>query len=207
MEISISRALVQINLIEARIEKKIEESKFCGVVQGEKSKTINNIDIKGLADDATSNYQSISGLIERRDEIKRKLIASNASTFVNIGGVEYTVASAIEKKSSIQFQKKLYNAMRAQFVNNNNKVVSENQKVEFRLQEQLDQMAGSDKDKSASMQGYADVYRSNNEYNLVDPLGLKSKIEELETHIDDFISEVDIVLTESNGINTIEVEG
>ena len=46
-------------------------------------------------------------LISRRNKIKSAIIMSNAKTVVEVAGKQMTVAEAIDKKSSIEYEKEL----------------------------------------------------------------------------------------------------
>lgn len=46
-----------------------------------------------------------------------------------------------------------------------------------------------------------------NEFEIIDPLNVKQQIEKLSNRIEEFESEVDAVLSESNATTFIEVQG
>ena len=50
-----------------------------------------------------------------------------------------------------------------------------------------------------------DTFMKNNKADLIDPLGLEAKIKELSEELDNFETNVDWVLSESNGRTTITV--
>ena len=54
-------------------------------------------------------------MIKRRNQIKSAIIASNAVTMVEVAGVRMTVAEAIDKKSSIGYEKELLARLSEQF--------------------------------------------------------------------------------------------
>jgi cupin superfamily acireductone dioxygenase involved in methionine salvage len=134
---------------------------------------------------------------------------SNAVTKVTIADVEMTVADAIERKTSIVYEQTLLNTLKRQTMNSKSTVATENQKVEIRLDQQLNQMFGNDNVSAKTSEGaiaYAKEFRNQNEFELIDPLSIDKEIEKLEKGIDDFLSEVDYVLSTSNALTEIEIE-
>ena len=71
----------------------------------------------------------------------------------------------------------------------------------------VEQNLGSDsKNKTKEVEEVTKVIVEANELKVIDPLKVSKKIEALETKIEIFESEVDIVLSESNSSTMIEVE-
>ncbi|MFB8733012.1 hypothetical protein ACEQPO_01165 [Bacillus sp. SL00103] len=52
---------------------------------------------------AKADDQSIQALIKRRNAIKSAIVVSNATTTIDVAGVNMTVAEAIERKTSIEY--------------------------------------------------------------------------------------------------------
>ena len=144
--------------------------------------------------------------INRRKQIKEAVVNSNAKTIVTIAGKEYTVASAIERKKSIKYEEELLHQLRVQYSNSLRTVNDNNERMENNLDKQISQMVGSDNSKNDDISTFAEFYRKQNGYTLLDPLKLKDKIDILEKEIQDFNSEVDCVLSESNAITMVEIQ-
>ena len=53
---------------------------------------------------------------------------------------------------------------------------------------------------------WSNVYRKQNEWKVIDPIGIISEIEKLELDIDEFLTEVDYALSTSNAITIIDVD-
>ncbi|HYK73264.1 MAG TPA: hypothetical protein VEV44_09105, partial [Pseudoneobacillus sp.] len=102
MEITIAKGLVELKLLNNRINRVINDSVFAGFTVGKKVMTGFN-DIEELEQRAKSDYQSVQDLIKRRNEIKSAIVVSNATTEVQIADKTLTVAEAIERKSSIEY--------------------------------------------------------------------------------------------------------
>ena len=104
MKMSIHRALGELKTLDKRIRKEIENTIFIGA----KKKSSNTeyktrTSIVDFNNNVNSSIQSINDLILRRKEIKEAIVNSNANTFVTIGDNKMTVASAIERKTSIGY--------------------------------------------------------------------------------------------------------
>lgn len=206
MEISITRALAELKLLDKRINSAIQGSEFAGMAIGKKP-------VQGYSDIATfeekvvGNWDSVNSLIKRRNEMKSKIVLSNASTIVTIGGFEMTVAEAIERKASISYEQTLLNKLRNDHNIVMNAVLRKNMEVDQKLEAQLTVLYG--KDKKVSVEDVDMVtkpYREEHEGKFVDPIQLKDKIEKLTKSIEDFLTEVDFVLSESNTVTKIEVQ-
>lgn len=205
MQISVARALTELKTLNSRIENKINGTSFVAGVK-KSSKKINNVYLREeFEKDVKSNYDSIVDLIERRKAIKTAIVKSNAETKVLIGGKEYTVADAIERKSSISLDKLLLKHMEVQFRNILAQVERNNDIMEQNLNNLLAQSLGSDKKDLTSMTSFADSYRNENGFEIINPLKLQEKIEMLKLEIENFEAECDSCLSESNAITKVEI--
>lgn len=205
MQMSITRALSELKLLDKKIEKATINALFVATAVGKKP-------VKGFESvvefegTAKSQYQSLEDLIKRRQTIKSEIVKSNANTLVVIGGVEMTVAEAIERKTSIKYEEKLLFIMKRQFEATVDKAESENNRVKDRLDQLLEAQFGKDsKTKNEETEAISKQFFETNEVKVIDPLKLRVKIEELEEKIDNFHSEVDHVLSDSNTLTKIEI--
>lgn len=207
MKMSIHRALAEIKMLDKRIERSIKGN----VLVGSKKKSADNVNNTTLTKEKfleaiKANYQSAQDLINRRTIIKRLIVLSNATTQVEIGSATYTVAEAIENKKIIESKKLLLQQMVNQYNSNMANVNRMNENVEQNLENQIQAMLGSDKQsKSNGLEGFINQYKEQNEWELVDGLGIEAEVKKLQTEIEDFETNVDFVLSESNSINCIDV--
>jgi hypothetical protein len=205
---SIHRGLSELKMLDKRIERSVKDSKFIG----SKKKSAENVNNTTTSKDKfieniKKEYQSIQALIKRRTEIKRLIVLSNAKTMVVVGDKEYTVAEAIENKKIIENKKELLKQLKTQLNTNMAQVSKKNEEVESRLDEQIQIMLGSDKQsKTAGLEGFINQYKEQNEWELVDGLGINEEINKLENEIEEFENNIDFVLSESNAVTFIEVE-
>jgi len=208
MEMSITRGLSELKLLKDRIERKIQSSKY--IVGNKKSnKKIDGIYTKEeLITTIKADYQSVLDLINRRKIIKAEIVKSNANTVVKISGKEMTVAEAIERKESIQFEKTLLNTMEQHYRLAIAKVANENEKVQANLDNLLNTTFGKEnKNKTAEneIKIISDPYLEQNEWEVINPLKLQEEIGKLKSSIEDFLNEVDFSLSESNTITKIQI--
>lgn len=149
---------------------------------------------------AQSGLQSVTDLIKRRSDIKDAIVKSNAITKVTIGGVEMTVASAIERKSTIEFEKTLLNHLVNHYNNATKSVEALTQQVQREVDGQISQMGAVTPELIAETRTKLLEQRK---VTLHDPLSLLMEIEKLRKSIDDFESSVDTALSISNAITDI----
>ena len=197
---SITRALVELKTLDKRINKQTTQGVFVSTqVHGQ------NIDDVRV-NDALANYQSTRDLHKRYNAIKSAIVLSNAKTEVVIGGNEYTVSEAIDRKHSIKYEKQLLETLRQQRQNAKYKIETHTREVERNLDAKLDQLYGSaSKNKADSTKDFREEFLKSREMTMVDPLKVDEKIDELYESVTEFEKEVDFVLSESNAKTEISV--
>ena len=95
-QMTVHKALAELKIIDSRIENAISGGTY--VVANKHSNTkIHGVTIDEFKTQMKSDFQKVTDLIARRNAIKRAVVASNATTKVKVGNVEYTVAEAIEE--------------------------------------------------------------------------------------------------------------
>lgn len=207
-EISITRALKEVSVLDKRIVSAVKKLTVLDVTQGKfKGKALKtNQSVEEFSSTVKSNYDSLNDLVERRNNIKKCIVLSNAKTSLNIGGSEYTVAEAIEKKTSIGFKKNIL----AELVHQKRMIDIELEQSRTSLNSNLDrfmeQNLGKDrKTNKDDFDNIAQPYIEANEMRAIDPIGIAKEIESLENEIELFESDVDIALSESNAKTLITV--
>lgn len=209
-KISVTRALASISKIEDKINKRIYNLDCIKVAKG----TDNNCKIPGYIgsiDDfkksVINDYQGLQDLLAVRDELKAKIVKSNAETIVKIGHVSMTVAEAIERKRTICFKQELLNKLCAQRASAQLLLAKEEKSLEDKLENARAPYIQRDKAPDAEQIKTVEApIRMMNTPSVVDPLELASKIRSLEEEIEDFLSNVDFALSESNAKTEIEIE-
>lgn len=207
-KISITQALNELKLYNEKILKAIEKANFVGYAK-KSSENIGALTKDNFCENCKADYQSLTDIIKNRNYIKSAIVKSNAVTEVKIGKSVMTVAEAIERKTSIQYDELLLDKMKAQYAAALSNVVIENKRVDTKINELITTLVGKDSQKKLSEDDQRNVeipYRKANEYELVDPLNLNEKIKYLEESIDDFKTNVDTALSISNATTFVELD-
>ncbi len=205
MKMSVTRGLAELKLLDKRIKTVMNSAAFVDFAIGEKA--VNGYTSnKEYEDKVQSAYQSVKDLMKRRNDIKSAIVLSNAMTRVKIADKEYTVAEAIERKTSIQYEVQLMQKMKNEYTKAVNNIQRINEEVKEELNRKLDALYGREaKTKVDENNELVKSYRNDNEAKMIDPLKIRHTYEKLEQEIDEFLSEVDFVLSTSNTLTEIEV--
>lgn len=119
-------------LLDKRIKTVMNSAAFVDFAIGEKA--VNGYTSnKEYEDKVQSAYQSVKDLMKRRNDIKSAIVLSNAMTRVKIADKEYTVAEAIERKTSIQYEVQLMQKMKNEYT----KAVNNIQRINEEVKEEL----------------------------------------------------------------------
>ena len=207
-KMTVHKALAELKTLDDRINTAIGESVFV------RANRHNNMKIFGKAipdfmADAESSYQSVKALINRRNAMKRAVVLSNAVTKVEIGGVEYTVAEAIEMNNhGMENLVDLRDCLREQYSSVKRMVESENGDKLVKACENYIQATFGTKEKinNPDIEMAQKVYMANNTYDIVTGLDIEKVIKELTDRIDAFKAEVDSALSVSNALTVIEFD-
>ena len=207
-KISITEALNELKLYDSKILKAITNAKLVGAAKKSSDK-VGVFKKEDFEDRAKASYQSVTDLIANRNALKSAIVKSNAVTEVTVNGKTMTVAEAIERKNSIDYDETFLTEMKKQYTHATDTVTKENKKVDNKVDELLATLIGKDSSKDISKESQEAIekpYRAKNEYEFIDPIDLLDKIEALEAEIDGFKSEVDTRLAVANSITMIEIE-
>lgn len=206
--ISITEALNELKLYDARIRKAISNIKLVGAAKKSSDKV--GVVLKDtFYERAKADYQSVTDLMANRNALKSAIVKANAVTDVTIAGKTMTRAEAIERKNSIKYEESLLLEMKRQYATTMDSVNKENKKVDSKVDELITTLVGRDSDKKLSKEDHEAVekpYREKNEFEFIDPIGIYDEMLALESDIDGFKSEVDTVLVLSNATSFIEVD-
>lgn len=208
-KMTIHKALAELKIIGSRINIAISNGIFCTANKHSNEK-ISGVTIKEAENNMIGCYDKASDLIKRRNAIKRAVVLSNAKTMVKIGDREYTVAEAIEMKNhGIEYDEFLLHELEEQYNHAKATLLKENgQSLSDRADKFVVDMYGT-KEGKVSNDDIGKARKSfieANTYDLIDPIDIQKKIENLEAHISEFKAEVDAALSVSNAITEITVE-
>ncbi|WP_342506963.1 hypothetical protein [Sporosarcina sp. FSL K6-2383] len=202
---SIHRALSELKTLNERIAKAIKEADYVATDR-QSTQKIKGLSIEDYEKTIQSGFDKAVSLIERRIHIKDAIVQSNAITEVTVAGETMTVAKAIERKISIENEENLLASMIEARRMAINKLTKENDSLPKRLEEYLTAILGSKEHaKKEEVELHTKAFMERNEYILIDPLKINTRIEELEEKVSSFKAEVDAVLSESNALTKITV--
>ena len=208
-KMTVHKALAELKLLGSRIEKAIAEGIYC-VANKHSNDKINGITLDEYTKIMQGRYDKATDLINRRKAIKKAVVLSNAVTKVEVAGTEYTVAEAIEMKNhGVEFDKMLMSAMQKHYNMAQMQIKQENGKeLEERADQYVTAIYGQKEGKAntADIEKVKSDFLTANQYELVDPLHILDKIENLEKNINDFMAEVDSALSVSNALTEITIE-
>lgn len=150
--LSVQEALNQLKVLDKRIERKLGDTKYVGVVQ--EDKLVYPASSKGDKDkfisDAKSSIDSLLDLIAYRHALKAGILRSNALTEIVIGDKKMTVAEAIDYKTSIQSEKDLVQTLVNDLTQATTKMTRINNDIDTALEKKQNSLLSSDKDDKSS---------------------------------------------------------
>lgn len=208
---SVTRALVELKRFEERITRAINEGLFVTSTVGlEANRKVNGLN-KTVAETSQmiqGSFDKVDSLIKNRAAVKAAIVKSNAATKVNILNQEMTVAEAIELKSTVNLRSLYLNQIRTQLQRARLTVDAANKALEESIDKLLTTAYGNEKGKveSAQFDAISAPQRRQRQAELLDPVGVESRIEKLQEEISQINSEIDFALSESNARTEIEVE-
>jgi len=204
-KMTIHRALSELKLIDAKIEKQINEVLPSGILQ--KGKLVNGyIQETEFEKAAKSKYDSVNDLINRKNQIKSAIVAANGVTQVKVAEKQMTIADAINFKAVIKFKKKLIETLKQRHKQAVGELNKHNEAVNQNVQRILEATFGKENVKvgKEDVEAVRKPYLEANEFHLFDPLKVDETVEKLEKEVSEFEAEVDAVLSEINAITIIE---
>lgn len=198
---SITQALAELKLLRKRLDGVLDDAKFVAL----KTKT-RPVDTEKFSRSAQGSFQSFRDLLDRYNRIKAAIVVSNAAARVSVAGREYSVAEAVERKRSIETERRCLTLMQLQWQQVQREYENHNQTQQERLDKLVLQELGKDNKTSVEVvQNLTDAFWKNNKADVVDPLGLEERIKEYSKDIEEFELNVDWVLSEANGRVVIKV--
>ena len=229
----VTQALDERDLLKKKINQNIEEFQCVDYARNNEERGINSKKSREeFAAEARAAYQQILDRIARYQKIEAAVIASNASTIIKTSYGEYTVAAAIalrnrmrEKKSrqafAIESFKKIGAGLYKEYffdvslsenmINQKKKTKNGAKEKNKRLEEQAETMRlsilGKDtKVKDDKPLAIVDAYINENRTELMDPLGVIKRAEELRMKTATLLKEIDTQIKISNATTLIEID-
>ena len=212
-QMTVHKALAELKVIDSRINNAIRSGTFV-VANKHSNDKIHGMTINEFKNSMKSDFQKVSDLIARRNAIKKAVVASNAVTKVKVGDTEYTVATAIEMKNhGMEFKNTFKKCLESQYAVAKNELdKNSGDPLEKRAENYvLSVIQAQPKDSkmavdSEAMKNLRAQYIKDNTYDIIDPIGVKDAIEQLDNEISSFITEVDAALSCSNALTVLDIE-
>lgn len=210
-KITVTRALSELGTVTARIEQAIASGLFVSVVKGDAQKPL--VSAYTTSADLTSamqaSFDKVEGLVKRQEVLKAAVVKSNAATVVKIAGREMTIAEAINQKEVAKMRTRWLQTLKSQLL----RASAEHQTATTKLEELIERTL------SSVYTGAKDTITQAERDNVVNPLkkdhqpkivsskpDLNAYIRDFENDLNQFLSECDYVLSESNCQTLIEVD-
>ena len=213
----VTQALDERDLLVKKIQDKIAKASFTDVKKrNEKDVIERRVPPEIFKREAKSTYQQIIDLTARFHKIDAAIVASNAATVIHTSFGDYTVAGAISLRSRMRgdgsyedeadFEQILFKKMKNEL--DRRLVLIENKNKQLELTAENMRLSILGKDSKARDDRPLDVveaYVWENTAELVNPLDVEKKIEELRDKREKLLSELDTQIKVSNATTFIEI--
>jgi len=207
MEMTLTRALNEVKLIEKKIMKYAGSDLTWVSISKNGKIGPRAIDAQKLESVVKENKSSFVDLVTRRNMIKRRILTANNSTTLTVDGVMYSIAEAIDLKSFIETEKIVYRTMIAQIRNVDANFVDQQEAVDDLVERTItNALQGDGKKDPTLVSGIEKSVRDNNKIVLEDPCGIREWATNKLESVDTFLNEIDFSLSEINATTKISVD-
>lgn len=202
---TLHRVLSELKTLDNRIYDSINRLELAGLKKGDKF--LLPVSEDEFTTKAKASLDSVEALIERRHTLKRALIMANATNTVEVNGKTLTIAEAIDYKSVIVYKKAEYQKLSKLYADVKKKYDDAVMENERKLETFILNMTGKESAKlsSTELEQLTATFNKTNKVEIVDPVGLKEKVDTLKDEIDTFTCDIDAILSEANAVVTVEV--
>lgn len=202
-KMTIHRALGEIKLYDKKIVDLLDKDFV--LASKKRIGKVHGIDVEKYKEEMKANLQSLRALMRNRQILKSAIAKSNETTMVTIGGEAMTVLDAIERKNFMNMRMSVVNTLKAQFNRADREVRAYEDNLQANLENYIKNTAKELNNKDL-IDSLTESYKNLNEVVMIDPNNLRAVIEEMTKENDQFNTEVDYVLSESNSNTFIEVD-
>ena len=206
---TVHEALCALKMLDKRIVAEIPYLPWA-VTNKHINKVIDGKSIGEFEEGISARYIKVTDLMRRQFAIKCAVTKSNATTTVEIGGKQYTVAEAIWMKNhAVKFAQDLGHKMLVDYNMAKRAADAANgESLERRAQTHLEATFGKTDMKGNGDEAEATRKRFIEEQTLdiVDPLGIIARVDSINDWVDEFLTKVDSALSVSNAKTEIAVE-
>jgi len=213
----VTQALDERDLLVNKISDKINKAHYVDVVKHNQEKVYENrISKEDFKKQVEASYQQIFDLIQRFQKIDAAIIASNASHYIETSYGKFTIAGALSLRARLKengiygdhadFEISLYNKMKEEYQAKIQLIQMKNRQLESTAENMRLSILGKDnKAKDDKPLEVVDIYIKENTMELVDPLNILKKIEQLSERTKVLLKELDTQIKVSNATTFIEI--
>lgn len=201
-QISITRALTRVKVIEKQLEQLSYDKYVRSVLEQDKDKKQSE-DFKS---ESKSNFDKFNSLFDESVALQKVIRKSNEDTLVRISGKEMTVSEALILKSLIEHKQQLLSNIRDQNSNANNEIEKAEAQIESKAQSFVQSLKTENQSQidDAMKVGRLSATKELRKVRLTG-LNVEQILKEDLEFVQEFLVEVDYVLSESNATTLIEI--
>ena len=214
----VTQALDERDLLIKKIADKIRKASFVDTMKHNEEKVMEaRITKEEYSKNAASAFQQIIDLIHRYRKIDAAIVASNAATVIDTSYGKFTVAGAISLRTRMRdaeeygmdeadFEGNLREKLEREYRTRIQTIESRNRHLQDTAEDMRMSILGRDnKVKDDKPLEVVEAYVRENTTELVDPLDILKKIEELTDKRDTLLKELDTQIKVSNATTFIEI--
>ena len=213
----VTQALDERDLLVKKINDKIRSIRLIDTKRANEERTAGQqITPEAFSAAVTSAYQQIMDYIDRYQRLDAAIVASNASHFVETSRGRFSVAGAIALRARLKgtgvyadqgaFESTLMQVMDSQLNTAIREEEIRNRSVDTQAESMRLAIVGKDSKTrpDANSLDVVNAYIAANKVELVDPLDIRAKKQELSDRVDSLLSELDTQIKVSNATTMIE---
>ena len=212
----VTQGLDERDLLVKKINEKIVKIKLVDTKKHNEEKTVNErVTVDEFTKTAQAAWQQITDLIERYRRLDAAIVASNAATLIETAQGSMTIAAAIALRSRLRgdgiydakgaFEDSLIEQAQRQYVQSVTTAENRNKLLESKADDMRMAILGRDaKTKDDAPLEVVTAFIQANTTDVIDPLGVEKKVQELRERLDALSSELDTKIKVSNATTMIE---
>ena len=208
----ITQALTEKETLQDEICRLIQEAKFCfadTICEREEKTRQKKLDETEFSRNAQEVFEKIQEKIKRYYQIEETIIVSNAKVKIHTQAGDFTVTGAVSLRNRLRgksaYQNSLFEVnMERKMDQEYTRSVQQIKNMNLQLEERADAVRLSILGKDSKGKAVND-FRKENTMELVDPLDIKTLIDENEVKRNTLLSELDTQLKVSNATTFIEI--
>lgn len=216
-QLLVTQALDERELLIHKIMDKIKAASFVDMAKHNEEKTAGKrLSRSEYAKQAKRAFQQIMDLVERYQKIDAAIVASNANTRIQTSYGEYTVAGAISLRNRLKaasgyeekgFENSLYDKMQEEYERCMQSIHAKNRHLDDTAENMRLSILGKEaRMKETKPLEVVEAYVRENKAELIDPLDIVNKMQQLKERKDKLISELDTQIKVSNATTFITLD-